>query len=292
MVQERHLFLAGTLGFCDGVRRALAVVEQELAAGHVPLYVLHEIVHNNSVTDRLRKQGVFFVNDPADVPDGAYLVLGAHGTAPAVRQSAAARLQVVDATCPQVSKVQNAAVAAEKAGERIILLGYPDHQEAAGIVGHCRPGTVEIVSPGGDWSALAPDDSRTVCLLSQTTMNTEDVAAAGQKAEMLFAHVRNGAEVCHVSRARQAAVRSLAKEVEYMLVLGSLSSSNARRLLEIALRENVAARLVDSPEEISPEELAGISRLGLCAGASVPDELVALTVVFLQQAGFTVNSPA
>ena len=292
MQQERHLFLAGTLGFCDGVRRALAIVEQELAAGHVPLYVLHEIVHNNSVTDRLQKQGVIFTDDPADVPDGAYLVLGAHGTAPAVRDSAAARLQVVDATCPLVRKVQNAAVAAEKAGERIILLGHSEHPEVIGIVGHCRPGAVEILSVDAGWEALAPDDGRTVCLLSQTTLNRDDVLAAGEKAAALFAHVRNGAEVCYATRDRQAAVCSLAKKVEYMLVLGSPRSSNSRRLLEIALRENIAARQVDFPEEIPLEELAGIRRLGLCAGASVPDDLIARTVEFLQKAGFTVTPPA
>ena len=280
-------------GFCSGVRTALALIEKQLRSTPENIYILKGLIHNNGVTAELKRSGCIFVENVDDIPPGAETVFGAHGVSDEVRHRAAQRmLRITDATCPQVRKVQNAAVAAEKAGERIILLGYPDHQEAAGIVGHCRPGIVEIVSPDGDWSALAPDDSRTVCLLSQTTMNTEDVAVAGQKVEALFTHVRNGAEVCYVSRARQAAVRSLAKEVEYMLVLGSLSSSNARRLLEIALRENVAARLVDSPEEISPEELAGISRLGLCAGASVPDELVTRTVVFLQQAGFAVNSPA
>ncbi len=291
-MQERHLFLAGTLGFCNGVRRALDLVEQELTAGHTPLYVLHEIVHNNIVVAHLREKGVQFTDDPSEVPDGAYLVLSAHGTAPAVREQAAARLHVIDATCPLVRKVQRAAMAADQAGERIVLLGHASHPEVAGIIGHCAPGAVELVTGDADWEKLSPDDGRTVCLLSQTTLNAEVVHAAGQKAAALFASVRNGAEVCFVTRERQEAVRRLAKQVEYMLILGSAHSSNSRRLLEIALQENIPAKLVDTPEEFCLDELAGVSRLGLSAGASVPDELISQAVEYLQQAGFTAAVPA
>ena len=286
MAQERHLFLAGTLGFCSGVRRALEILEQELAAGHTPLYVLHEIIHNSIVVERFRARGVRFVDDPAEVPDGAYLVLSAHGTAPALREQAASRLHVIDTVCPSVRKVQLAAAAAEQAGERIILLGYPEHPEVAGIIGHCSPGAVEVVTEEADWGKLAPDDGRPVCFLAQTSLNSGCVLAAGRKAAEIFAHVQNRAEVCSVVSERQEAVRRLAKQVDFMLILGSAHSSNSRRLLETALQENIPARMVEAAEEIRLEELAGVCRLGLSAGASVPDELITRAVEYLRLAGF------
>lgn len=278
--------LAGTMGFCNGVRHALDTVEQELALGHVPLYVLHEIVHNNFVVEDLRARGVTFVNDPDEVPDGGYLVLSAHGTAPAVRERAAARLHVTDATCPLVRKVQRAAVEAERSGARIILLGHPGHPEVAGIQGHCRAGAVEVAEDEAALASLAPEDGRPLSVLSQTTLNVDDAARLADWLKKRFSCVRDQAEVCYATRDRQQAVRVLARQVEYMLILGSSHSSNSRRLQETAAKENIPARLIDGPAEIPFDELEGIARLGLSAGASVPDVLIADTVAQLTRAGF------
>lgn len=287
---ERELLLAGAMGFCNGVRRALDLVERELAAGHTPLYVLHEIVHNNYVVERLRERGVLFVDDLAGVPEGSRLVLSAHGTAREVREKAEKYFHVVDATCPLVRKVHQAAMAAEKAGERILLLGHPGHPEVIGIMGQCSPGAIEVVSEESDFRSLDPDDGRKVCLLSQTTLNADDVAEAGKKLTSLFASVRNGAEVCYATRDRQKAVRRLAGQVDHMLILGSSHSSNSRRLLETALRENISATLVDFPQEIDAGDLDGVQKLGLTAGASVPDALIRDTVEHLQKLGFVIPS--
>lgn len=287
MEERRHLLLAGTMGFCNGVRRALQLVEQELVRGNVPLYVLHEIVHNNFVVENLRARGVVFVEDPAEVPDGACLILSAHGTAPQVRIAAEKRLRVIDAACPLVQKVQKAAMTAEKAGERIILLGHADHPEVIGILGHCSPGAIELISRPEDCARLLPDDGRPVRLLTQTTMNVDEVAGIRKLLVEKFPDVRDGAQVCYATGERQSAVRNLAKEVEYMLILGSSHSSNAVRLLETAQKENIPGKLIDLPEKIDPRDLAGIRKLGLSAGASVPDDLISRTVEYLAALGFS-----
>ncbi|MBR2643065.1 MAG: 4-hydroxy-3-methylbut-2-enyl diphosphate reductase [Lentisphaeria bacterium] len=291
MTQDRHLFLAEPHGFCNGVRRALDMVENALAAGKSPLYVLHEIVHNNFVVQNLRAKGVLFVNDPDEVPDGAFLVVSAHGASPAVYKKASPRLHVIDATCPLVRKVQLAAEAASQNGERVLLLGHADHPEVAGIVGHCIPGTIDVLSPDTDWSDFVPEENRGICLLSQTTLNADDVAAAGKLLAGKFSSVRNGAEVCYATRDRQQAVRRLAKQVEFMFILGSSHSSNSRRLLETALKENISAKLVDLPEEIGGMELENIRCVGLTAGASVPDELIGRAVKRLESFGFPLAAP-
>lgn len=289
-MDKRRLFLAESMGMCNGVRRALDIVDRALAAGHAPLYILHEIVHNNFVVECLRRRGVFFVEDPADVPDGACLILSAHGTSPQVRAAAEKRLQIVDATCPLVRKVQQTAFEAEKAGERVILLGHAGHPEVIGILGHCPPGTIELVRGPGDLANLPPDDGRPVRLLTQTTLNADEVAVFQQKLAEVFTDIRlDRAQVCYATRDRQQAVRELAKKVEYMLILGSFHSSNAARLLETARKADVAARQIDTPEELVAGDLAGIRKLGLSAGASVPDELVDRTVARLAEWGFVLS---
>ena len=287
MKEHRQLFLAGTMGFCNGVRRALQMVEQELARGNVPLYVLHEIVHNNFVVERLRARGVVFVEDPADVPDGASLIFSAHGVSSQMCAAAEKRLHVIDATCPLVQKVQQAAMTAENAGERIILIGHADHPEVLGILGHCSPGAIELICDPEDISRLAADDGRPVRVLTQTTLNMDDVAGLKKLLGEKFSEVRDGAQVCYATCKRQLAVRELAKEVEYMLILGSSHSSNAVRLLETAQKENIPGKLIDLPENMDPGDVAGICKLGLSAGASVPDELIARTVEYLAALGFS-----
>lgn len=289
MPGEKRLRRARTLGFCNGVRHALDMVERELAAGHTPLYVLHEIVHNSFVVSELRRRGVFFVDDPAEVPDGATLILSAHGTAPAVAAAAALRLRVVDATCPLVRQVQQAARGAEAAGERIVLFGHRGHPEVEGILGQCAPGRIELVETPEGIARLAPDDGRPVRVLSQTTLDSEQVTAMTDMLAVRFRELRNGAGVCYATRDRQNAVRELCCEVEAMLVLGSPRSSNSNRLREAAARTGIPAFLVDSPDDLPAAALENVRELGLSAGASVPDELIARTVARLETLGFRVS---
>ena len=286
MARKRHLHIAATLGFCNGVRRALEVVEKHLASGDVPLYVLHEIVHNNFIVSGLKERGVRFVDDPAEVPDGATLVFSAHGTAPGVFAAVSPRLRVADATCPLVRQVQQAAVRAASAGERIVLFGHRGHPEVEGILGHCPPGATEVAESAADIAHLAPDDGRAVRVLSQTTLNAEEVAAMTAELAKHFRQVRSGAGVCYATRDRQNAVRRLASEVEYMLILGSPRSSNSNRLRESAEQTGIPAKLIDSPDELPLAELETVTELGLSAGASVPDELIARTVSRLEELGF------
>ncbi len=283
----KHLFIASSLGFCNGVRHALEVVESLLASGGgAALYVLHEIVHNNFVVSDLKKRGVIFVSDPDEVPDGGTLVLSAHGTAPDLVRRACARLRVEDATCPLVRRVQNAAARACRKGERMILFGHRGHPEVEGIIGHASGGMLEVAEKMPDLAHLAPDDGRKVCILSQTTLDSELVAAMAETLRKRFRDTYCGAGICYATQERQKAVRELARQVEYMVILGSPGSSNSNRLREAAEREGVSARLADSPEDIPPEELSGVHELGLSAGASVPEALISRTVEYLQKWGF------
>jgi len=283
---EKHLRIASPLGFCNGVRRALDTVEALLQKGASPLFVLHEIVHNNFVVDSLKARGVRFADTLEEVPEGAELILSAHGTTEAIFRQAAARCHVTDATCPLVSKVQQAAVEAAGNGERVIFFGHLGHPETEGVLGHVPPGSMEVVESPEELEKLPPDDGRQVCILSQTTLDADEVALMTEVLRKRFRKVRTGAGICYATGVRQEAVRKLAPEVQYMLILGSPRSSNSNRLREAAASCGIPARLIDSPAEIPEEELEDVTELGLSAGASVPDELIKATVSKLRDLGF------
>src|SRR5216684_2721359 len=239
-------------GFCAGVVRAVDIVELALEAYGPPVYVHHEIVHNRYVVDQLRQRGAIFVEAVDEVPSGAVLVFSAHGVPPTVRAEAKARnLRVIDATCPLVTKVHLEALKFAREDRTIILIGHRDHQEIVGTSGD----TQEIV----------------------TRLRQRFPGIVGPASD----------DICYATQNRQEAVEQMARDVELILVVGSPNSSNSNRLVEVAARAGVPARLIDDATGIRPEWLEGILRVGLTAGASAPEVLVEQVSERLAGLGFT-----
>ncbi len=270
---------------CAGVRRALDVLEG--VAGEV--YVLHEIVHNNFIVGRLRERGVRFVESPDEVPEGATLVFSAHGVSRAVEaQARARRLRVVDATCPLVKRVQASAAAGVAAGELVLLAGHGGHPEVEGILGQAEPGAIRLLERVADVAALPAADGRPLRLVAQTTLEPEFVEMLRRAVAVRYgAEPEKGAGVCYATADRQNAVRLVAARSELVLIIGSPRSSNSNRLREVAAAVNGNALLLDHPDELDPEQLNRVRTVGVSAGASAPDELIALLLRRLYDAGFT-----
>lgn len=251
-------------GFCAGVagaiRKALAIQER-------PVYCLHELVHNELVVADLRQKGFVFVNSVQDVPDGATLLFSAHGVAPQVREEAAAKhLKVVDATCPFVSRVHIAARKYAAEGLKVVILGDKNHDEIRGILGEVPTAAV--------YPDLPPEGS-TIGVVSQTTLNADDVDAALEKLRTRY-KVESAAEVCRATKDRQDAVKHFSGDA--LLVLGSKNSSNTRRLAEVA---KCRAFLAGTLEEVKSLDWTGISHLGVTAGASTPESFVSAVLNYL-----------
>ena len=274
-----ELFIAEPHGMCTGVARALRIVRRTLEEHPgEPLWCFHEIVHNEHVVSNLRAQGVRFVNDLADVPPGSRLLFSAHGVSPAVRAQAAERnLEVVDATCPFVAKVHAEAKAFAAQALPIALVGHKGHDEVVGILGEA-PTAIRVIETAADVAALRQElpAVRDLALLSQTTVSGEmfnerlaDLRAAG-----FTPRLPNHRDICYATQERQDAVRELAGRVDRLLVLGSRTSSNSKRLAEVAQTAGCPATLIASPDELDTLDLSGVERLGLTSGASTPEELL------------------
>ena len=274
-----ELFIAEPHGMCTGVARALRIVRRTLEEHPgEPLWCFHEIVHNEHVVSNLRAQGVRFVNDLADVPPGSRLLFSAHGVSPAVRVQAAERnLEVVDATCPFVAKVHAEAKAFAAQALPIALVGHKGHDEVVGILGEA-PTAIRVIETAADVATLRQElpAVRDLALLSQTTVSGEmfnerlaDLRAAG-----FTPRLPNHRDICYATQERQDAVRELAGRVDRLLVLGSRTSSNSKRLAEVAQTAGCPATLIASPDELDTLDLSGVERLGLTSGASTPEELL------------------
>lgn len=274
-----ELFIAEPHGMCTGVARALRIVRRTLEEHPgEPLWCFHEIVHNEHVVSNLRAQGVRFVNDLADVPPGSRLLFSAHGVSPAVRAQAAERnLEVVDATCPFVAKVHAEAKVFAAQALPIALVGHKGHDEVVGILGEA-PTAIRVIETAADVAALRQElpAVRDLALLSQTTVSGEmfterlaDLRAAG-----FTPRLPNHRDICYATQERQDAVRELAGRVDRLLVLGSRTSSNSKRLAEVAQTAGCPATLIASPDELDTLDLSGVERLGLTSGASTPEELL------------------
>jgi 4-hydroxy-3-methylbut-2-en-1-yl diphosphate reductase len=280
-VGPRRVLLASPRSFCAGVERAIEIVELALEQRGAPVYVRKQIVHNATVVADLERRGAVFVEELAEVPDGATVVFSAHGVAPDVRQEATRRgLDAVDATCPLVAKVHAEARRYAADGYLIALIGHAGHEEVEGTLGEARDSMALIERPA-DVAKLAPADPRKVAYLMQTTL-AEDEASATVDAitERYPAATGPGTgDICYATTNRQAAVRTIAARCDVVLVAGSANSSNSLRLVETAERAGAAAYLVDRAEDIQLGWLAGTSTVGITAGASAPpaivDEIVA-----------------
>ena len=287
--KAKKLVRVGPRGFCAGVVRAVDIVELALEAYSPPVYVHHEIVHNRHVVEQLRQRGAIFVESVEDVPVGAVLIFSAHGVPPTVREEAQLRkLRVIDATCPLVTKVHLEALRFAREGRTIILIGHKDHQEIVGTSGEAPEQTV-VVDSVEAVDRLVVEDPNRLAFLTQTTLSLYDTREIVARLRERFPAIVGPAsdDICYATQNRQEAVEHVARDVQLILVVGSPNSSNSNRLVEVAERAGVRARLIDDASAIRPEWLEGVESVGLTAGASAPEVLVREVSQRLAEYGFT-----
>ncbi len=271
-----RVILARPRGFCAGVVRAVDIVERALEIYGAPVYVRHEIVHNKHVVDGLREKGALFVEKVSDIPNGAVTVFSAHGVARKVEDAADARaLQVIDATCPLVSKVHVEAQRYARQGYEVVLIGHAGHPEVEGTMGQV-PGTVHLVSNLADVAELSPADPAKLSYVTQTTLSVDDTREiiAALKARFPEVHGPDVKDICYATQNRQTAVRLLAVESDVILVIGADYSSNSNRLREIGEEVGTASHLIPDAAGFDPAWLEGAGTVGITAGASAPEDLV------------------
>ena len=271
----RRLLLASPRGYCAGVERAVETVERALEAHGPPVYVRRQIVHNAHVLSRLEALGAVFVEDEADVPEGALLVLSAHGVAPVVHERAARRgLRTIDATCPLVAKVHAEARRYVAAGYTLILIGHAGHDEVEGTLGEA-PEAI-LVQTVADAERVDVPDPQQLAYVTQTTLSVDETAEIVATLERRFPTIEGPAasDICYATTNRQRAVKELAAEVDLVLVIGSENSSNSNRLVETAGAAGADAYLIEDETAIDEQWLEGREVVGLTAGASAPEELV------------------
>jgi 4-hydroxy-3-methylbut-2-en-1-yl diphosphate reductase len=287
-VGVKKVLLAAPRSFCAGVDRAIEIVEILLEQHGPPVYVRHQIVHNDHVVKRLERLGAVFVDSEDEVPRGAICVLSAHGVAPAVRENCERRgLVVVDAVCPLVSKVHAEARRYADSGHLVALVGHADHVEVIGTRGERPESTVVIESP--EDAEKLETNGKPVAVITQTTLSLDDVAETVDALGARFGDLRRPAadDICYATQNRQDAVKAMAGSgASLILVIGSETSSNARRLVEVAERAGAAASLIDGESGLDPDLLAGHESVGITAGASTPEELVAAVLRSLASLGY------
>jgi 4-hydroxy-3-methylbut-2-enyl diphosphate reductase len=272
----REVVLAAPRASCAGVERAVEIVERALENWGAPIYVRKQIVHNTHVVASLEERGAVFVDDVEEVPPGATVIFSAHGVSPAVHARAAERgLNVIDATCPLVSKVHAEARRFDAADFDIVLVGHEGHEEVEGTFGEA-PEHTHVIGRPDEVAQLDVKDPQRVAYLTQTTLAVDDTASVVEALRARFPAAVGPAssDICYATQNRQDAVRALAADCDLILVVGSGNSSNSMRLVEVAERAGCPARLVESAADIPPEALVGARRVGLTAGASAPEALV------------------
>lgn len=286
-----QILLANPRGFCAGVDRAISIVERALEMYGAPIYVRHEVVHNRYVVSSLRERGAIFIEEIAEVPDGAILIFSAHGVSQAVRAEAKARnlTMLFDATCPLVTKVHMEVARASRKGVEAILIGHAGHPEVEGTMGqYSNPnGGMYLVESPEDVFKLTVKDENNLCFMTQTTLSVDDTSdvidALRQRFPAIIGPRKN--DICYATTNRQEAVRVLAQDAEVVLVVGSKNSSNSNRLAELAQRAGKLAKLIDSADDIQEEWVTGVECIGVTAGASAPDILVQQVIQRLRELG-------
>ncbi len=286
MSNEKTIFLASPRGFCAGVRRALETVESLLEKFGTPLYVYHEIVHNDLVVEELRSRGVVFVEELPEVPEGANLVFSAHGVSRRLEKEAATRrLKTFDATCPLVKKLHKQARRYECDGFQVLLIGHPSHPEIIGTLGQLENPAVVIATPQNAREFVKSEDKKLVYLV-QTTFNADTADEIINILEAKYPEIVKGGDLCYATRERQDVVRQLAENCRTVLIIGSRNSSNSNRLREIAETAGANAFLINSSAELNNKMLAAGGPIGISAGASAPEFLVENLVKHLKANGF------
>jgi 4-hydroxy-3-methylbut-2-en-1-yl diphosphate reductase len=285
----RRILLAGPRSFCAGVERAIEIVERALSSNTSPIYVRKQIVHNSYVVNDLAARGAIFVDELDEVPDGATVVFSAHGVSPAVRADAASRgLDVIDGTCPLVTKVHSKARRFAARGDTVVFVGHRGHEEVEGTLGEA-PESIVLVENLDDVRDLALPDPERVSYLTQTTLALDETAEFVDALRDRFPALRepSSEDICYATTNRQNALNAIIAEADLVLVVGSTNSSNSVRLVELSRRQGTPAQLIDRASDIRPEWLEGVRTVGLTAGASAPPALVDEVVAALSALGRT-----
>jgi len=285
------LLLANPRGFCAGVDRAIDIVERALALFGAPIYVRHEVVHNRSVVDRLRRMGAIFIEDLGDVPDDATLIFSAHGVPKAVQEEAARRnLKVFDATCPLVTKVHMEVTRYAREAREVVLIGHAGHPEVEGTMGQFDAsfgGRIYLVETPDDVERLDVREPAKIAFVTQTTLSVDDTARVVDALRRRFPQLASPRkeDICYATQNRQDAVKKLLEECDVLIVVGSPTSSNSNRLREIADKRGVPGYLVDGADDLKREWFEGKRAVGVTAGASAPEMLVQQVIARLREWG-------
>ena len=279
-----NVLLASPRGFCAGVEMAIECLNETIRCVGPNIFVYHEIVHNRIVVERFQNQGVKFVDSVEEVPFGSTLVFSAHGVSPAVRQAARERkLQVINATCPLVTKVHLEAIRYASEGYTIILIGHSGHDEIIGTIGEAPDNIVLVESPE-DVELLQLEDRRKLACLTQTTLSVDEASTIVEKLRLRYPHLESPAkeDICYATTNRQDAIKSILKSADLLIVVGSQNSSNSRRLLEKGFAEGVPSYLVDGGGDLQLEWFADVETVVMTAGASAPESAVTECVDYLK----------
>jgi len=287
------ILLANPRGFCAGVDRAIEIVERALEMFGAPIYVRHEVVHNRFVVDRLSEAGAIFVEELDEVPDGATVIFSAHGVSKDVRSAGKERdLKVFDATCPLVTKVHMEVARQCKAGRDVVLIGHAGHPEVEGTLGQWlkqppRDNQIHLVETPADVASLEVRYPEEIAFVTQTTLSVDDTQSVIRSLQERFPSIVGPRhdDICYATQNRQDAVKALSDEVQLLLVVGSVNSSNSNRLRELALKRGIPSHLIDGAQDIRDEWLQDVSTIGVTAGASAPESLVLEVIASLQQKG-------
>ncbi|MGN6317434.1 4-hydroxy-3-methylbut-2-enyl diphosphate reductase [Trinickia sp.] len=282
-----RVILAQPRGFCAGVVRAIEIVDRALQRHGAPVYVRHEIVHNRHVVENLRNKGARFVEELDEVPHGAVAIFSAHGVAQSVEHDAQARgLDVLDATCPLVTKVHVQGRQYVAAGRTLILIGHAGHPEVEGTIGQI-PGKVLLVQSEAEVEKLDLPLDTPLAYVTQTTLSVDDTRGIIEALTRRFSNIvgPDTRDICYATQNRQAAVRELSEQVDVLLVVGATNSSNSNRLREIGAESGVASYLVADGTELKAEWFTGAQTVGITAGASAPEEMVEHVIDALRALG-------
>jgi 4-hydroxy-3-methylbut-2-enyl diphosphate reductase len=276
--QSIKILLAAPRGFCAGVDRAIQIVEQAIAKFGAPVFVRHEIVHNRHVVERLERIGAVFVEDLDEAPTDRPVVFSAHGVPKSVPAEAARREMIfIDATCPLVSKVHVEAQRHHAAGKEIVLIGHAGHPEVIGTLGQLPAGAITLIETVDDVATFQPKDPSRLSFVTQTTLSVDDTAEIVAALQTRFPHISapHKEDICYATTNRQAAVKAMAEPCDVVLVIGSETSSNSKRLVEVALRAGAKqAALVEDASVVNWAMLGNAETVGLTAGASAPEQLI------------------
>jgi 4-hydroxy-3-methylbut-2-en-1-yl diphosphate reductase len=281
------VLLANPRGFCAGVDRAIIIVEQALERFGSPIYVRHEVVHNKFVVDELKRKGAVFVEELGEVPTGSTVIFSAHGVSRGVRAEAeASGLRIFDATCPLVTKVHIEVARMRATGREIIMIGHKGHPEVEGTIGQSDGGMYLVETPE-DVAKLQVVDPEKLAYVTQTTLSIDDATSIVDALKARFPSIAapKSDSICYATQNRQDAVKTLARDCDLVIVVGSPNSSNSNRLREVAQNQGVDAYMVDTAADLQAEWLVGKHQVGVTAGASAPEILVKEVIAKLSELG-------